>query len=59
MRTYKDTVSGEKIYLDKGMLFVRRHNQIFRFWDCKIESLLRQRKNPAEIYRRLSIDCNI
>ena len=31
MRTYKDTVSGEKIYLDKGMLFVRRHNQIFRF----------------------------
>ena len=59
MRTYKDTFSGERIYPDKGMLFVRRHSQIFRFRDCKIESLFLQRKNPAEIHRRLSIDGNM
>lgn len=57
MRTYKDTFSGEKIYLDKGKLFVRGGSQIFRFQNCKIESLFLQRKNPRRnakttLYRR-------
>ena len=56
MRTYKDAFSGEKIYLDKGKLFVRGGSQIFRFQNCKIESLF-QRKNPRRnakttLYRR-------